>query len=104
MKTDDSTDSGKQLDKSEDQGGFSVDEYFFTKNGIDSVHEAHEVINKIAEPLREVGRVFYSNLLGSALTAMSFIVLAKRLAYGVSYQNMIGFSVWDTWREERRSS
>jgi hypothetical protein len=84
--------SSEKAKESVGENVFSIDEYFFTRNGIDTLDFVFDSL-KADYPLKEFGDVFTKNLLGAALTAMSFIVLSKRIAFGVAYQSMLSFAV-----------
>lgn len=68
-----------------------VEDCFFTdETGVNRLFSVFEGIPRAAEPLREIRSVFESNLLNALLTASSFLVFARQMAYGAGCHGMLG--------------
>ncbi len=67
-----------------------AEDYFFTENGIDSIEFVFDELRDVPTSMADLCSVFSSNLLGAALTAMSFHVFSERSAYRANYQGFLG--------------
>jgi hypothetical protein len=68
----------------------NVEDYFVTDKMMDSIDSSVRELEAFTGSVGQICNVFVSNLLSASLTAGAFYVFAKRMAYTVQYNALLG--------------